>query len=108
MTLLDGTVTPHPSSQTLRVQLSDTSAVTYPAPAGITFLLPALALLLIAPQQPWIGLFFLGHLILNATTLTLLTGVMGEAIVLLGTDFVHTYVVDIYSLGTPVLALARH
>lgn len=101
-------ITIRPAAKSLYIQTSTETIFRYTAPAGIKFLLPGLFLLVIAPRQSWIGLFFGGHLIISILTLLLLSadtaGLVGPARI---ADFVQIYGVDAYSLTLPIFVFAR-
>ena len=103
-----GTVTARPTAHAFRVGTERDTTTRYTAPAGIKFLLPGLFLLLLAPSRPTLGPFFAGHLLLGALALALLAvAAAGLPAGRLLARFVQTYGVDAYSLGVPVLVLAR-
>lgn len=101
-------MTVRPRDASLYVETGTDAIFRYTAPAGIKFLLPGLFLLVIAPRQSRIGLFFGGHLILGLLTLLLLSadtaGLAGAARI---ADFVQVYGVDAYSLTIPIFVFAQ-
>lgn len=95
-------------TRSLYVETTGTMIFQYTAPGGIKFLLPGLFLLIIAPQHPRIGAFFMGHIALGLLTLLLLSaetaGITASAQI---ADFVQTYGVDAYSLTVPIFVFAQ-
>lgn len=84
------------------------SSLSLPAPAGISFLLPALFLIALAPQRLYWLWFWLGHVVIGAIGMSLgaLT-VGGVAIASRVLHFTLAYLVDAYSLFVPALVLVR-
>jgi hypothetical protein len=77
------------------------------APAGVTFLLPGLFLVLFSPVRTgWLIVFWIGHCGISGLCLlgwfVALTGLMPGAYV---AEFVNAYLVDAYSLLAPVIAV---
>lgn len=104
----DAAVSARPAAHVVRVTPADGDATTYTAPAGITFLLPGLFLIVIAPARPHLWAFFGGHLALGVLALGVaaaglagLPGGLGLA------RFVQSYGVDAYSLAVPTIVFAR-
>lgn len=84
------------------------SSLSLPAPAGISFLLPALFLIALAPQRlHWLW-FWLGHVVIGTIVVGLgaLT-VGGVHIAPRVLHFTLAYLVDAYSLFVPALVLVR-
>lgn len=79
-----------------------------PAPAGITFLLPALFLITLAPQRLYWLWFWGGHVVIGAIVMGLgAFTVGGVAIAPRVLHFTLAYLVDAYSLFVPALVLVR-
>jgi len=101
-------VSARPRSHVLRFSTPERQTFDYTAPAGVKFLLPATALVLIAPRRPRLGLFFAGHLGLGALALGLYaSGAAGWHGGFWIGQFTQAYGVDAYSLAVPVLVWVR-
>lgn len=91
----------------LRSSRANVGATDYHAPAGRTFLLPALLLALLFPYRPyWLYLWGF-HLAVGALFLGLAAlGIAWADAAFLLQRFLERYVVQALSLGAPLLALA--
>ncbi len=106
----DASVRLNRSAQVLRIQYGpergDRTSV--PAPAGVPFLLPALALYLFAPRRP-VWLFFLfGHVGMSGlVVITWAVALQGSGVAIHVAQALGSYGIDAYSLMIPALVGAR-
>lgn len=86
----------------------NTSQHVIPPPAGVKFLLPALFIVAMAPRQPDVLYFFTGHVALSVLIATTFAGsIVGGTILGEVGKGIQVYVVDAYSLATPIFSYVR-
>lgn len=98
-----------PTAGPVRLELPSGADRSMPAPAGVTFLLPALFLVAVFPDRPYWLIFWAGHcllfvFIMLAWAAALMHTPGAEPIA----GFLQTYGVDIYSMGLPIIWWAAH
>ena len=81
-------------------------SISWTAPAGVRFLLPALGVALLAPRRPYWLLLWGGHVALGALGLGLLClGVAGSGVGFVLYDVLTRYLIDAFSLGVAAWAV---
>jgi hypothetical protein len=98
------------SGASIQIQYGDgpNNRATLPPPAGVTFLLPALFLCLLAPRRPVWFFFLLGHVAISSLVLVgWAVALRGSGIAIHVARVIGSYGIDAYSLMIPALVWAR-